>query len=84
MKKYSPWDAPIVKVNKLNKFQHSIKEIEREEMKFIPYAYVIGSLNYIHVYMRPDIAFTVLMLGHYEHDPRMEYWKIIKKVMHYL
>ena len=53
-------------------------------MKNIPYASTIGSLMYAQVCTRPDIAFTVGMLGRYQSNPGKDHWKAAKKVMRYL
>ncbi|RVW83861.1 Retrovirus-related Pol polyprotein from transposon TNT 1-94 [Vitis vinifera] len=59
-------------------------DLEREQMKNIPYASAVGSLMYVQVCTRPDIAFTVGMLGRYQSNPGMDHWKAAKKVMRYL
>jgi Reverse transcriptase (RNA-dependent DNA polymerase) len=80
----SPSVAPIVKSDKFNKFQCPKNEIERAQMKQIPYASVVGSLMYAQICTRPDIAFAVGMLGRYQTDPGMDHWKAAKKVLRYL
>ena len=49
----------------------------------IPYASVVGSLMHALVCTRPDIAFVVGMLGRYQSNPEMKYWKAAKKIMRY-
>ncbi|RVX10259.1 Retrovirus-related Pol polyprotein from transposon TNT 1-94 [Vitis vinifera] len=44
-------------------------DLEREQMKNIPYASTIGSLMYAQVCTRPDIAFVARMLGRYQSNP---------------
>ncbi|KAL0453769.1 UNVERIFIED_CONTAM: Retrovirus-related Pol polyprotein from transposon TNT 1-94 [Sesamum latifolium] len=51
--------APIVKGDKLHLTQCPRNDLEREQMKDIPYASAIGSLMYAQVCTRPDIAFAV-------------------------
>ncbi|KAL0366989.1 UNVERIFIED_CONTAM: Retrovirus-related Pol polyprotein from transposon TNT 1-94 [Sesamum radiatum] len=63
MKDCSPSVAPIVKGDKLHLNQCPRNDLEREQMKDIPYASAIGSLMYALVCTRPDIAFAVGMLG---------------------
>ena len=58
-----PSVAPIIKGDKFSKFQYPKNEIERAQMKQIPYASVVGGLMYAQVCTRPDIAFVVGMLG---------------------
>ncbi|XP_048599837.1 secreted RxLR effector protein 161-like [Brassica napus] len=53
-------------------------------MERIPYASVVGSLNYVQTCTRPDINFAVGMLGRYQSNPGMDHWKAAKKVLRYL
>ncbi|WJX19405.1 hypothetical protein P8452_09107 [Trifolium repens] len=84
MKDCSPSVAPIVKGDKFNLSQCPKNEFEREQMKNIPYASVVGSLMYAQVCTRPDIAFAVGILGRYQSNPGMDHWKAAKKVLRYL
>ena len=65
MKDCSPSVAPIVKGDRFNLNQCPKHDIEKEKMKNIPYAAVVGSIMYVQVCTRPDIAFVVSMLGRY-------------------
>ncbi|KAL6320914.1 hypothetical protein AAG906_010723 [Vitis piasezkii] len=56
-------------------------DLEQEQMKNIPYAFVVGSLMYAQVCTRPDIAFVVGMLGRYQNNPGIDHSKAAKKVM---
>jgi hypothetical protein len=84
MQNCSPSIAPIIKGDKFSKFQCPKNNLERAQMKQIPYALVVGSLMYAQVYTRPDITFIVAMLGRYQTDPKMDHWKATKKVLRYL
>jgi Reverse transcriptase (RNA-dependent DNA polymerase) len=84
MQNCSPSVAPIIKGDKFSKFQCPKNDLERAQMKKIPYASVVGSLMYAQVCTRPDIAFVVGMLGRYQTDPGMDHWKAAKKVLRYL
>jgi hypothetical protein len=48
------------------------------------HAFAVGSLMYAQVCTRPDIAFTVGMLGRYQSDPGLDHLRAAKKVMRYL
>ncbi|KAL0376232.1 UNVERIFIED_CONTAM: Retrovirus-related Pol polyprotein from transposon TNT 1-94 [Sesamum calycinum] len=63
IKDCSPSVAPIVKGDKLNLNKGPMNNLEREQMKDIPYAYSMGNIMYAQVCTRPDIAFVVGMLG---------------------
>ncbi|RVW94614.1 Retrovirus-related Pol polyprotein from transposon TNT 1-94 [Vitis vinifera] len=84
MKNCSPSVSPIVKGDRFNLDQCPKNDIEREQMKNIPYASAVESLMYAQVYTRPDIAFVVGMLGRYQSNPGMDHWKAAKKMMRYL
>ncbi|XP_060210849.1 secreted RxLR effector protein 161-like [Lycium barbarum] len=53
-------------------------------MDKIPYASAVGSLMYAQVCTPPDIACIVGMLGRCLNNPRMDHWKVVKRVMRYL
>ncbi|KAL0349400.1 UNVERIFIED_CONTAM: Retrovirus-related Pol polyprotein from transposon TNT 1-94 [Sesamum angustifolium] len=76
--------APIVKGDKFGIHQSPQNSLEENQMKNIPYAPIVGSLMYVQVCTRPDIAFAVGMLGKYQSNPGIEHWKAAKKVMRYL
>ena len=84
MKYCSPSVAPIIKGDKFSLDQCPRNNIEREQMKNIPYASAVGSLMYAQVCTRPDIGFAVGMLGRYQSNPGIEHWRAAKKVMRYL
>ncbi|KAL6324338.1 hypothetical protein AAG906_012584 [Vitis piasezkii] len=84
MKNCSPSVSPIVKGDRFNLDQCSKNDLEREQMKNIPYASAVGSLMYAQVCTRPDIAFAVGMLGRYQSNLGKDHWKAAKKVMRYL
>ena len=76
--------APIVKGDKFSKAQCTQNDDEREEMRTIPYSSLVGSLMYVQVCTRPDIAFVVGMLGRYLSNLGCQHWKAAKKVLKYL
>ena len=82
MKNCSPSVAPILKGDNLN--QCPKNDFKREHMKNIPYASVVGSLMYAQVCTRPDIAFSVRVLGRYQSNPGLDHWRAVKKVRRYL
>ena len=59
----------FVKGDRFSKGQCPHNDIERDQMKAVPYSSVVGNLVYAQVYRRPDIAFVVGMLSRYLSDP---------------
>ena len=84
IKDCSPSIAPIVKGDRFNLDQCPKNDLEREQVKNIPYASIVGSLMYAQVCTRPNIAFVVGMLGRYQSNPDIDHQKAAKKVMRYL
>ncbi|KAL1200755.1 Retrovirus-related Pol polyprotein from transposon TNT 1-94 [Cardamine amara subsp. amara] len=84
MDKCTPQKVLIQKGDKFSKKQCPKNELERKEMELLPYASVVGSLNYVQTCTRPDISFAVGMLGRYQSNPDKVHWKAAKKVLRYL
>jgi len=55
-----------------------------EKLDGVPYLEAVGSLMYLQVCTRPDIAFAVGVLSRFSSDPRRVHWGAVKKVMRYL
>ena len=84
MQDCKPGDTPVSKGDKFSLYQCPKNNLEPKEMQKIPYASAIRSLMYAQVYMRPDIAYIVGMLGRYLSNPGLDHWKATKRVMRYL
>ena len=84
MHKCSPSPTPIVKSDRYGDFQCPRNQYEIDQMKMVPYASAIGSLQYAQVCTCPDLAFVTELLGRFQSNPRTEYWKLVKKVLRYL
>ena len=55
--------TPIVKGDRFSKGQCPHNDIERNQMKAVPYSSVVGSVMYAQVCTSPNIAFVVGQLG---------------------
>ncbi|XP_077249209.1 secreted RxLR effector protein 161-like [Tasmannia lanceolata] len=75
--------APVVNEDIFSSSQGP-RDFEREYMKRIPYALVVGSLICAQVCTSLDLAHVVGILGRYQSDLGMDHWKTVKKVMCYL
>lgn len=59
-----------------------IQEGEELDMSDIPYQSLVGSLMYLAVCTRPDLA-AVSLLNWYSQNP-MEHWEVAKRVLRYI
>ena len=50
----------------------------------LPYAHIIGVLNYLAQTVRPDIAIAVRMLSSFTKSPGLYHWKCAKRILRYL
>ena len=73
MHKYSPLPAPIVKGDRYGDFKCPRNQYEIDQMKVVPYASAVGSLQYAQVCTCPDLAFVTGLLGRFQSNPRIEY-----------
>ena len=53
-------------------------------MSIVPYYSVVGSLMYVMVCSRPDLAYLGNVLSRYMGKPSKEHWKAIQWIMRYL
>ena len=74
----------IANDDRFSKSQCPYNDIERNQMKIVPYPSIVGNLMYVQVCTRLDIAFVVSVLGTYLSDPGQSHWKMAKKVLRYL
>ncbi|EPS58475.1 hypothetical protein M569_16339, partial [Genlisea aurea] len=79
-----PQSLPLQKGFKAVKAMCPKDDTEREEMKKVPYRSAIGSLLYIALGTRPDIAYAVCSLARFSHDPGRAHWTGVKCVISYL
>lgn len=68
----------------LSKEQCPKTEVEKEEMIDVPYSSAVGSIMYLMVCTRPDLAFAISVLSKYMSNPGKEHWNAIKWVFRYL
>lgn len=57
---------------------------EAAEMKNYPYMTAVGSLLFLALLTRPDIAFAVGVLVRFNSNPGLKHWKAVKRVFRYL
>ena len=69
--KHSP--APIVKDDSFGEFQCPKNQYEIDQMKVVPYASAVGSLQYAQVCTCPDLVFITGILGRYQSNLEIEH-----------
>ena len=63
---------------KLSKTQNPTTAEDRERMKAIPYASVIGSIKYVMLYTRPIVYLAMSLAKGYNSDPGLDHWTTVK------
>lgn len=84
MKDCNPVNTIMNISEKLFKEMCPLTKEEKEEMKYLPYQNLIGSLLYLAVTSRPDIAFAVSKLSQFNINPGKSHWIAAKRVLRYL
>ena len=84
MQNCRPHDTPVSKGDKFSLKQCPQTELDRKSMENVPYASAVGSLVYLQICTRPDLAYIVGMLGRYQSNPGREHWIAAKRVFRYL
>nr|GEY80439.1 retrovirus-related Pol polyprotein from transposon TNT 1-94 [Tanacetum cinerariifolium] len=62
----------------------SVRDCDVERMSKVPYANAVGSLMYLMVCTRPDIAYAVSVVSRYLANPGKNHWEAVKWILKYL
>jgi hypothetical protein len=84
MEECKPISIPLSPDQKLSKKMGAFTELEKERMALVPYRQVVGSLMYLMVCTRPDLASAVGILARYMQDPGKVHWEAAKRVLRYV
>ena len=76
--------TPLANHFKLTKKSCLATEQEKEEMSVIPYSSAVGSLMYLMVCTRPDIAHAVGVVSRFLSNPGKVHWEAVKWIFRYL
>ncbi|KAL0300180.1 UNVERIFIED_CONTAM: Retrovirus-related Pol polyprotein from transposon TNT 1-94, partial [Sesamum angustifolium] len=68
----------------LSKEQCPKTEEEKEKMKNIPYSNAIGSIMFLMVCTRPDIAYSISCLSRYMSNAGLPHWEALKWLLRFL
>ncbi|GKC27430.1 retrovirus-related pol polyprotein from transposon TNT 1-94, partial [Tanacetum coccineum] len=61
-----------------------VRDCDVERMSKVPYANAVGSLMYLMVCTRPDIAYAVSIVSRYLANPGKNHWEAVKWILKYL
>ncbi|KAE8695627.1 Potassium transporter 10 [Hibiscus syriacus] len=84
MQDAKPVSTPLGVHFRLSKEQSPKTEEERAHMVKVPYASAIGSLMYVMVCTRPDIAQEVGAVSKHMNNPGKVHWEAVKWILRYL
>ncbi len=63
---------------------HDVPENETEPAGDVPYRQAIGSLMYLMITTRPDIAYAIGKLSQHNQNPRNHDWVALKRILRYI
>ncbi|KAL2241729.1 UNVERIFIED_CONTAM: Retrovirus-related Pol polyprotein from transposon TNT 1-94 [Sesamum indicum] len=84
MENAKPASVPLAAHFQLSKEQSPKTDSEKTKMDKIPYSNVIGSIMYLMVCTRPDIAYAISCLSRYMSNPGTPHWEALKHLLRYL
>ena len=59
-------------------------DAKKIEIAKVPYSLVVGSLMYVMICTRPNIAYVVGVVNRYMSNPSKKHWEAMKGIMCYL
>jgi hypothetical protein len=83
LKHYGFEDVKPVNI-RLTSAQAPATTAEHAQMAHAPYHEVVGSLMYVMLTTRPDIAYVVQTVSRFATNPGPTHWEAVKKVFKYL
>ena len=84
MQDSEPISTPLSVNFKLSSSMSLNNETKKMEMSRVPYASAMGSLMFVMICIRPDIAQAVRAVSRYMANPGGEHWNIVKKILRYI
>ena len=79
-----PVGTPMTPGHTLSKANCPQTLAEKQEMMDIPYMNAVGSLLFLALLTRPDIAYAISVLARFSSNPGMRHWTAVKHVFRYL
>jgi len=79
-----PVSIPMDTQKTLSAAQSPASTSEFAAMRNVPYREAVGSLMYLALATRPDIAFAISIVSHFTIRPGLEHWESVKRIFRYL
>ena len=76
--------TPLASHFRLTREQCPVTDEEKNYMMKVPYSLAIGSLMYVMVCTRPDIAHAVRAVSRFMSDSGEQHWEAVKWILRYL
>ena len=76
--------TPLVPGSKLSKTMVPVTETEKQAMANTPYREAVGSLMYLMLCTRPDIAAAVQYVSRFSSNPAPQHWEAVKHILRYV
>jgi hypothetical protein len=81
---YPPLKLPLNLYNKISKDDIPTSEIEQQRLLKFPYRVLYGKLNWLAVVCRPDLLYTLSVLGAYLDNFGVKHWIALVEVLQYV
>ena len=81
MQDANPVQTPFEPRCKLSKSTEPATADEKKEMATIPYCEALGSIMYLAVATRPDLAYPVQVLSQFMTNPGIAHWTALKRML---
>jgi Reverse transcriptase (RNA-dependent DNA polymerase) len=69
---------------KLTSSSNPTTEVDKNRMKNVPYRQAVGSIMYLMLCTRPDLAAAVQLASRFGSDPGPSHWSFVKNVLQYI
>jgi len=79
-----PLNLPMSGDNQLVKAQGAFTEWEKQSMASVPYRSAVGSLMYLMVSTRPDLAAAIGVVSRFLENPGRPHWEAVKRILRYV
>ncbi|XP_057808557.1 secreted RxLR effector protein 161-like [Salvia miltiorrhiza] len=76
--------VPIMQQTKLSTSQCPKTDEEKRKMYSVPYSNAVGSIMYMMICTRPDLAYAISILSRFMSNPGKPHWEALKCVLRYI